>query len=67
MLSDVSSLTDLESSEDDNYTPVKKKAGRPKKEWQPKQVLKAPRLTQYSTATLYGLSTRHSLGWLTDD
>ena len=57
MLSDVSSLTDM-SSDDEDYKPAKSnskpKKGRPKKEWQPKQVLKAPRLTQYSTQTLYG-------------
>ncbi|KAL5500888.1 hypothetical protein ACEPAH_9275 [Sanghuangporus vaninii] len=52
MLSDVSSLTDLSSDEDYLYVSKSKKATK-KREWQPKQILKAPRLTQYSTTTLY--------------
>ncbi|OCB92199.1 hypothetical protein A7U60_g409 [Sanghuangporus baumii] len=52
MLSDVSSLTDLSSDEDYVYVSKSKKTTK-KREWQPKQILKAPRLTQYSTTTLY--------------
>ncbi|KAL5512384.1 hypothetical protein ACEPAG_3376 [Sanghuangporus baumii] len=52
MLSDVSSLTELSSDEEYVYVGKSKKATK-KREWQPKQILKAPRLTQYSTTTLY--------------
>ncbi|THH05590.1 hypothetical protein EW145_g4688 [Phellinidium pouzarii] len=56
MLSDVSSLTDI-SSDDDGFVPLSKtkKSGAKKSagQWTLKQVLKAPRTTQYSARTLY--------------
>ena len=61
MLSDVSSLTDLSSDEDESFAP-NSKAKKPAKtaEYTLKGSLKAPRTVQFSAKHLYGMSVQEN-------
>ena len=54
MFSDVSSLTDIDTSEDESFTPRNKKSKK-KEPYTLKGVLKAARTVTYSTQTLFGV------------
>ena len=53
MFSDIESLTELSSDEYDEK-PTQSTKKKEKKQWKLKQVLKAPKQSTYSVASIYG-------------
>lgn len=61
-LSDYSDLTELSSSEDEQFQPAtkSKKSKKQPKQYKITNVLRPPRTTQYTAKSLYGISTHAS-------